>query len=536
MDTARAKVARFRIACKPAVPYLMHHVYGMVPVETPGIKTMAVDKYGRLYFDPRYVESISEGCGVFSILHEVLHVVLDHCRMAEKHLPKKPTRQQLEDWNIAADAVVNQILSGFVKDAPAGIVDYRKLGLPPKRSVVEYWHILQQRRQEQEEQDEQDEDTPEMEPSDDPDQSGEGDEDMPDMEPSDKEQDDEDMEGDGEDDDVGGESESEGEGDRGADEPDDESGDEGGAGEDSDSGEGDGADHPLDGDDGDGERSGDSDREEGDDANDSSGGEGGGGDDEADEGEADGGGDGAGGSCADGRSRSYELPPDPSYRDREYSLDSELEQAIAEYEASGIGTVPGELKAAVGIRMRPQPDPFDVLRGMVARAIATPVGAPDFTMRRLARKQGDPEGPRLRGVKKETPNCVVILDTSGSMALFGQGSERAAKALDVIGKAVRRLKSVKCVCFDTHLHGRQVVTNARHFKIAGNGGTDMTRAIEQVDKEDRPDAIILITDCETAWPKTKPRARVVVAAVGRCDYYPIPQWARVCDLTKEGGR
>jgi hypothetical protein len=64
----------------------------------------------------------------------------------------------------------------------------------------------------------------------------------------------------------------------------------------------------------------------------------------------------------------------------------------------------------------------------------------------------------------------------------------------------------------------------------------MTRAIEQVDKEDRPDAIILITDCETAWPKKKPRARVVVAAVGRSDYYPIPAWARVCDLTKEGGR
>jgi predicted metal-dependent peptidase len=211
-----------------------------------------------------------------------------------------------------------------------------------------------------------------------------------------------------------------------------------------------------------------------------------------------------------------------------------LEDAIEKQEAAAPGSVPGALKAAVDLKIRPQPDPFDVLRAAVARAVASPVGCPDYTLRKFSRRQQQ-DGPRLRGTKTEMPNCVIILDTSGSMALVGGGSERAQRAFDVIAKGVRRLRAVKVVCFDARLHGRQVVTSAKNFKVQGGGGTDMAEAIEQVDREDRPDAIILITDLETGWPKQKPRARVVVAAVSTSyGVDAVPAWARLVDVSKGG--
>jgi predicted metal-dependent peptidase len=162
----------------------------------------------------------------------------------------------------------------------------------------------------------------------------------------------------------------------------------------------------------------------------------------------------------------------------------------------------------------------------VARAIASPVGAPDYTLRKFSRRQ-QADGPRLRGIKKEMPNVVVILDTSGSMH-----GDRVEKAMGVIAKAVSRLKSVKVVSYDADLHGRKAVTSMAAFPWQGGGGTNMGKAIEQVDKEDRPDAIVLVSDAETPWPQRQTRARVVLAAVGANDYWlgMVPGWIKVCNV------
>ena len=494
MDANRKRLAQFRVACQKAVPYMAHHVYGLVAVEQPGLKTMAVDKYGRLYWGAEYVASISEETGVFSLLHETLHVVLDHAGMAERVLGPRATDGMYRAWNYACDMVVNQLLAHWLNAAPEGIITHERFGLPAKLSAVQYYDLLMKQQDEESADSESDESDDTNEESDDADP----------------------------DEDAGGEEERDDEGDRGAGESDDDQ-DDGESGEGC--GEGDDADQAGDDNDGDGAGEG------GDDGDGSGAGEDG--DAEADADEADGD-TGSGGSCSDGRPRSYELPPDPAWADREYSMADELESAIEEQEAKAPGSVPGELKAAVETRLRPQPDPFDVLKGMVARAVACPLGAPDYTLRRMSRRQGDPTGPRLRGIKKETPNCVVLLDTSGSMDLARQ-SELKLKALAVIAKAVSRLRSVRVICGDTDLHNRQVVTSVGRMQIEGGGGTDMGALVEQIDKEDRPDAIVVVTDCETRWCDRKPRARVVVAAVkSSFDRYPVPAWARLCDLTKGG--
>jgi predicted metal-dependent peptidase len=79
-----------------------------------------------------------------------------------------------------------------------------------------------------------------------------------------------------------------------------------------------------------------------------------------------------------------------------------------------------------------------------------------------------------------------------------------------------------------------MVQSMQGFEVQGGGGTDMGQAIETIDKELRPDAILMVTDCETGWGK-KPRARVVIAATeAPSEYYPTPTWATVIDLSKGG--
>ena len=536
MDAVRLKVAQFRTMVKDILPYFTGYVYGMIATEKRGIGTMAVDERGRLYYDPALVERVDLKGGRFVICHEALHVALGHAPLARRFLGDRPTPAMLRRFNLAADCVVNGILQSWWHEAPSEevlggkLVTHVALGLPPSLTVTQYYALLEQ----QDEQRKQEREAARKQQRDnDPSQRGkgedgdgmedEGDEDQEDGS-SDRDDDEEERGGQsdrGDHDSEGGEDGSDGDSEGGGDEPSDE---EDGVPDGDAAGEGD-AERK-------GDDDGDSGSDEGSGGSDSQAGDQGRGDEDDADGEADGGWACRGGGGADGQPREYEDEGEGGWADRQYSMTDQLEQRIEEAEQSSPGSVPGCLKDAVGLRLRPQADPFDVLRATVARAIASPVGAPDYTLRKFSRRQ-QADGPRLRGVKKEMPNVVVILDTSGSMH-----GDRVEKAMGVIAKAVSRLKSVKVVSFDSRLHDRKMVTSMGQFKWEGGGGTGMGRAIEEVDKADRPDAIVLITDLETDWPQRQPRARVVVAAVDAKDYWleRVPGWVKLCDVSKGGDR
>lgn len=237
---------------------------------------------------------------------------------------------------------------------------------------------------------------------------------------------------------------------------------------------------------------------------------------------------GSGGSCADGQPRPYEEQPDGEWEAFGEDIAAEMaEKAIDDYEKSR-GNVPMGIKQAIGGKLRPVADPWGQLRSAVATSVAAPVGGRETTYRRMSRKQ-HPDMLRLRGHIYTQPSAVVVLDTSGSMC----NPDDQAKALSCISAGLRKLARFKVICGDTRIALRKDVSSIKQIVWAGGGGTDMAAILEEVDKRDRPDSIVIVTDCETGWPARATRARVVVACTNADDhsFNLVPKWCRKVRLT-----
>ena len=484
--TPRQLLGQARVHTFEYVPYLASYIYSLREQEMPGIGTAAVDEAGNLYWDPAFVTSIGKEQTAYLVAHEVLHGIFQHHSRSREIIGEKPTEFQRFVCNVAADLVIEQTLHMMRHLRPEGAVHLGcdvpawgfSLDFPENRSMQEYYRLIMEKLQQQQ-QDKQ----PQPEGDDD---EKDGDDQQPDAD--------------------------DGMGDKGSGDSDSGAGDgpeDGGGDADDDGTEADGSESPAE--DGAGSPSGGQGKEP-----------------------QKPGAPGTGGSCADGCPRPYEIESDGSWES--YGEDmaaAQAETAIAQYEASNAGKVPGSIKQALKMKLRPEPDPFDRLRSAVCTSVASPVGGRDFSHRRRSRKQppGDND-PLLHGRITVQPNAVVIVDTSASMMT----SDVYAKALSVIGQGLRKLGRVKVFCADTSIRSHKIVASARTFDWCGGGGTDMAAAITEVDRSS-PDSIVLITDAETGWPSQKPRARVVVAYTGKVDsqwHQRIPKWCRVVPLSTKG--
>ena len=483
--TPRQLLGQARVHTFEYVPYLASYIYSLREQETPGIGTAAVDAAGNLYWDAEFVSKIGRDQTAYLVAHEVLHLIFDHHSRSQEILGQHPSDLERFVCNVAGDLVIEQTLDMMRHLRPEGAVHLGAevpawgitLDFPENKSMQEYYRLIMEKLQKS---------------GDNNQQQGDND----------------------------GESDS--------------AGSAGGGGEQGDSSAS-GGDAPDGAGQDDGERDGD------------------GGDDSEADGESGASGSGAGsppsgqgsappppgspgtgGSCADGCPRPYEIESDGSWE--AYGEDmaaAQAEEAIAKYESSNPGRVPGSIKQALKQKLRPTPDPFAQLRSAVCTSVASPVGGRDYSHRRRSRKQppGD-DAPLLHGRITVQPHAVVIVDTSASMMM----TEVQAKALSVIAQGLRKLGRVKVYCADTQVQSHKMVATTKLFEWHGGGGTDMSTAIEQVERADKPDSIVLITDAATDWHGKKPRARVVVAYTGHKDSHwhnAIPKWARVVPLTQE---
>lgn len=482
--TPRQMLGKARVRTFEHLPYLASFVYSLREQETPGIGTAAVDAAGNLYWDPQFISQLSEDEGAYLVLHEVLHLIFSHHSRAKEIIGENPTEFQRFVCNVAGDLVIEQTLHMMRHLRPDGAVHLGcevpawkiRLDFPENKSMQEYYRLIMEKLKDKKGE-----------------QQGQGD-------------------GNGQGgSDSGGDSQCSG----------DQNESVGGKGE----GDGTDDDGPAD-----------------DDGTEASGSEapasGGAGTPSAGQGKAPQkpGAPGTGGSCADGCPRSYEVESDGSWEAYgEGMAAAQAEEAIAKYEASNPGKVPGNIKQALQQKLRPVPDPFAQLRSAVCTSVASPVGGRDYSHRRRSRKQppGD-DAPLLHGRITVQPHAVVIVDTSASM----METKTQQKALSVIAQGLRKLGRVKVYCADTRIQSHQSVVTTKLFEWHGGGGTDMSTAVEDVDRQDKPDSIVLITDAETHWRDTKPHARVVVAYTGQPGsqwHQRIPSWCRVVPLPQEGG-
>jgi predicted metal-dependent peptidase len=516
----RERVAHFRMMTHQYAPYLSSYVYSLVMVERPGIGTMAVDKYGRMYFDPAFVDTLTLEQGGYVVLHEAWHLILRHCHRSKDIIGATPTRLQRERLNVAYDVVIWELMEAIAHHAPqiegGSCITYplmkeRYPALERNLSPQEIYNIIS----------EQDDAPPPEEPG----------------QPGDEEQDDE------QGDEEGGDFHQPSEDDEEFD-PDTESEDSGDdsdedcerSEEDSDEGE-----PGEENDDGDGDESSDDGDEEAD----------GEGEDQGDDDYGDFGtpveddkpskrpayedltriGDG---SCADNEPREYEEPPNPNWDTFiEDQLLEDVERRIEEQESRpwqpGIGNVPGCLKETIRNKLRPQPDPWAKLRAVAALAASTPRGAVDYTYSRPNRRQHSmPAGsPLLKSQRKFAPKAVVIVDTSGSMTTLCK-----VKALNVIAQGLRALGDFPVICGDMRVQSDTKVSKLTdQFEMPGGGGTDMVMLIEYAIEKHNPTVIVLATDGGTGWPSTKIKPQLIIALT---QDLPTPEWATTCYIPDEG--
>jgi len=107
--TPRERIAKARINLLTDHPFFGSIAMHLIPIElTPeevkkyGIKTMAVDEYGNMPYNPEFVNKITDQELKFVVCHEIMHICL-------KHLERIGTRK-VDIWNYATDAAINDIL------------------------------------------------------------------------------------------------------------------------------------------------------------------------------------------------------------------------------------------------------------------------------------------------------------------------------------------------------------------------------------------------------------------------------------------
>ena len=402
-------LTKAKLRLRAWVPYLTHVFSMMRTIETDKVPTMAVDQHGRLYCNEEFMSSLTPLQVAYCLLHEVMHVVLSHCKRFKSVAPQFTERERY-CWNLSVDLVIQQLLAKHMgMHEPSGIVrldgmipgtKVKYLSVPGLRAGMtgeQYYGLL----------------LPYI-----PEEGGQPDPNNP-LDPANA------------------------------------------------------------------------------------------------------------GSNSDGQPKDYEDKTTGVEQGMiEHAL-REAEKRIDEIESTNPGTVSASIRKSLERRLRPQPDPFDELRCVVGRSVSSTIGSDEYTYRRLSRRQ-QPDQARRRGVIRLAPECSIIIDTSGSM----QGTEmRCYKA---IADGLRRVHRPRVIAYDTAVQSAKRISSLEQFQFQGYGGTDMTGAIEEEDKNHHPDCIVLVTDGETNWPARRTRARLIVALVrGKPGYRTPPAWARVIDLTRE---
>lgn len=485
MMTFPAEIQAARLRLVKTHPYLASAAWALQPVSKPGLGTLAVDMWWRLYFDPAVIQrwSVEELSGV--LYHEIMHLLREH-----------PERMQNFDRiaaNIAADAEINDDLLAEGIRLPDDAITPASIGQPDGLLAEEYYAALESQAQES---------APSQGASAQPGQqdsasTGAGQSQADDAQPGDR-------------------------GDASGSKAGDSGGSKAGDGEESSSPSSSGqssgssaqpeaASQPP-ASPGSGHGSGHDGRESGDGAQTPA--------------------PGAGrcGSCATGQQEPWEEGPpgegtSPGISRAEAELiRRDVARRIKEH-VQGRGNVPGHWARWAEEKLRPKVDWRRELAAAVRHAVADVAGAADYSYRRPSRRQGQVGNGKvlLPTLRRPIPSVAVVVDTSGSIddAMLSQ----ALAEISGILKGLGQREGVHVLAVDSQVHTCQRVFRPEQVKVAGGGGTDMGAGLYAASKlRPLPQVCVVITDGYTPWPDTAPRGmKVIVALTGDGK---APDWAK----------
>lgn len=185
-------------------------------------------------------------------------------------------------------------------------------------------------------------------------------------------------------------------------------------------------------------------------------------------------------------------------------ISREVAQEAKDYAGRKPGSVPAGIQLWADAKLAPTPTPWQkVLRGAL-RSATTVRGQIDYVRSRPARRQPvkDVILPALRAPK---PRVAMGVDTSGSHVPM------LPRVLDEIHTIVKqtgvRGNDFKVFTIDTMINSKaKPVTDARKVNLKGGGGTDMMPAFKWAAEHKKDiDVFVLMTDGEVpTWPDSIP--------------------------------
>ncbi|MEU1406709.1 VWA-like domain-containing protein [Streptomyces sp. NPDC005728] len=252
------------------------------------------------------------------------------------------------------------------------------------------------------------------------------------------------------------------------------------------------------------------------------------------------------GSGADGLDREWDLGPDGAH-----GLSEQERDAVRFRVAQGItgrpGSAPQGWQRWAEEVFHPS-QPWRELLGAAVRSAASGAGSgDDYSYGRPARRSAGVPGAILPSLRRRPPRVSVVVDTSGSVSDAELGS--ALLEVAAISRAVGgRRDLVTVVSCDAAAQTVQPLCRAEGIELVGGGGTDLrTGFARALRARPGPDVVVVLTDGQTPWPKTRPPCRTVVGLFPRQgpgrrvnennpEYRPDspPEWARVVTIGQAG--
>jgi predicted metal-dependent peptidase len=228
------------------------------------------------------------------------------------------------------------------------------------------------------------------------------------------------------------------------------------------------------------------------------------------------------GSGAHGDRRPWELPPDEETSGGTPGVDAVKAEMVRRDVAQRIMDISGfSGEVSLGWRrwahgmMTPRVDYMAIIRRTVRTALRqSTLGRYDRTYRRPHRRQACYGEFIMPSYYQPRPRPGFLIDTSSSMQ-----NEQLSRAVTELAALTRQLgyaSEVVVACCDAAVHGVKKVFNAAQLEIYGGGGTDLSQGLDWfVHKKSGPiDLLIVVTDCETAWPDQAPPFPVITVRVG----------------------